>query len=107
MGIAVSVVWRVVIVVVQYFCVSAQRAITTRLGYEEGVRVILEGDGFEVVIGDVEGKRGYTKQTIYLGTGTGADATNLEVGVVVEVDEVGVSLGETGECSGSVELCFE
>ena len=39
--------------------------------------------------------------------GAGANTMNLEVGVVVEVDEVGMALGESGEGSGSVELCFE
>ena len=37
-GIVVSVVWRVGIVVVRCFCVLARRAITTRLGGEEGCR---------------------------------------------------------------------
>ena len=32
---------------------------------------------------------------------------NLEVGVVVEIDEVGMALGESGKGSSSVELCLE
>ena len=32
---------------------------------------------------------------------------DLEVGVVVEADEVGVALGESGKGLGSVELCLE
>ena len=42
-----------------------------------------------------------------MGAGTRTDTTNLEVGVVVEVDEVGMSLGESGKGGGSMKLCFE
>ena len=42
-----------------------------------------------------------------MGAGTRANTTNLEVGIVVEVYEVGMSLGEVGESSGLVELGFE
>ena len=42
-----------------------------------------------------------------MGAGSRADATNLEVGIVVEVYEVGMSLGQAGEGSGSVELGLE
>jgi len=34
-------------------------------------------------------------------------STDLKVGVVVEVDPVGVSLGELGEGSGFLKLSFE
>ena len=68
---------------------------------------VLERDGFKVTIGDIEGKGGSSVVTIDTGEGTGANTTNLEVGVVVEIDEVGMALGELGEGSGSVELCLE
>ena len=42
-----------------------------------------------------------------MGARTGTDTANLEVGIVVEVYEVGVSLGEAGEGSSSMELCLE
>ena len=42
-----------------------------------------------------------------MGAGSRANSSNLEVGIVVEVDEVCVSLGESGECSSSEELCLE
>jgi len=44
---------------------------------------------------------------IYSGEGTGAYTTNLEVGVVIEIDEVGVSLGKFGKGSGLFKLLFE
>ena len=42
-----------------------------------------------------------------MGAGAGAYTTDLEVGIVIEIDPVGVSLGKLGKGSGSVELCFE
>ena len=46
-------------------------------------RSVLDGDGFKVVVSDVEDKRGSFTISIYVGEGTGAYATDLEVGVVV------------------------
>ena len=42
-----------------------------------------------------------------MGAGTGANTTNLEIGIFVKVYEVGVSLGEAGKGSSSMELCLE
>jgi hypothetical protein len=67
----------------------------------------LDRNGFEVVIGDVEDEGGDTEQEIYSGEGTRAYTTNLEIGIVVEIDPVGVSLGKSGKGFGSVEFCFE
>ena len=67
----------------------------------------MEGDGFEVTVGDIEGEGVSFSVAFYQRAGTGTDTTNLEVGVVVEVDEVGMSLGESGESSCSMEFCLE
>ena len=68
---------------------------------------VLEGDGFKISVGDVEGKGVSLPIAFYEGAGTWADTTNLEVGVVVKVYEVGVSLGEAGKGSSSMELCLK
>ena len=52
----------------------------------------------------VDDKGGNSKESIYSGQGTGANTTNLEVGVVIEVDKVGMSLGELGEGDCLFEL---
>ena len=57
----------------------------------------MDGDGFEVAISGVDDERSNSKEAIYSGQGTGANTTDLEVGIVVEVDPVGMSLGELGE----------
>ena len=69
-------------------------------------RCVLEGDGFEVSIGDIEGEGVSLSVAFYEGAGTGTDTTNLEIGIVVEVYEIGMSLGEAGEGSSSMELCL-
>ena len=70
-------------------------------------RGVLEGDGFEVSIGDIEGKGGSSVVTIDTGKGTGANTTDLEVGVVVEIDKVGMALGELSKGSCSFILLLE
>jgi hypothetical protein len=68
---------------------------------------VLEGDGFEISVGDVEGEGVSFSIAFYKGAGTGANTTNLEVGVVVEVNEVGVSLGELSKGGCSFILLLE
>ena len=58
---------------------------------------VLDRDGFEVVIGGVEDEGGDTEETIYLGQGTRTNTTDLEIGIVVKVDPVGMLLGELSE----------
>ena len=70
-------------------------------------RGVLEGDGFEVSIGDIKSKGGSSVVTIDTGEGTGANTMDLEVGVVVEVDKVGMALGELSKGSCSFILFLE
>ena len=49
------------------------------------------------MVGGVEDEGGDTEETIYSGQGTGANTTDLEIGIVVEVGPVSMSLGELGE----------
>ena len=77
------------------------------LAMRRGVRVILEGDRFEVSIGDIEGEGVSLSVTFYEGTRAGTYTTNLKVGIIVETNPVGVALGESGKGSCSVELCLE
>ena len=69
-------------------------------------RGVLDGNGFEVTVGDIEGEGMSFSIAFYKRAGTRTDTTNLEVGIVVEVYEVGMSLGEAGEGSSSMELCL-
>ena len=59
------------------------------------------------MVGSVDDEGGYTEETIYLGQGTGANTTNLEIGIVVEVDPIGMSLGELGESDCFLEFVTE
>ena len=68
---------------------------------------VLDRDRFEVVVGGVEDERGAAEEAIYSGQGTGTNTTNLEVGIVVEVDPVGVSLSELGEGDCFLEFVTE
>ena len=68
---------------------------------------VLDGNGFEVVVGGVDNKRGSSPETIYSRDGTGMYTVNLEIGVIVEVDEIGVSLSEFSKGSSSFELFLE
>jgi len=67
----------------------------------------LDGDRFEVTVGDIEGEGMSFSIAFYKRAGTRTDTTNLEVGIVVEVDEVGVSLGELSKGSCSFILFLE
>ena len=42
-----------------------------------------------------------------MGAGTGANTTDLEVGIVVEVDPIGMALGELGESNCFLEFVTE
>ena len=68
---------------------------------------VLKGDGFKVVIGNVENEGGSSPKVIYSQERTGAYTTNLEIGVVVKEAEVGVSLGELGEGGSFLKLVSE
>ena len=57
----------------------------------------MDRDGFEVVVCGVKDKGGNAEESIYSGERAGTNMTNLEIGIVVEVDPVGMSLGELGE----------
>ena len=56
-------------------------------------RSVLDRNGFEVVVSDVESEGGSFPKAIYLGERTGAYTTDLEVGIIVEINPVGVTLG--------------
>ena len=60
---------------------------------------VLEGDGFEVVVSDVKNERSPSPKTIYYGEGTWTYSSNLEIGIIIEETEVGVSLGKLGQCN--------
>ena len=68
---------------------------------------VLKGNGFEVMVSDVKYEGSSSPKSIYLGKGAGVDSLNLEVGVVVEETEVGVSLGELGKGGSFLELVSE
>ena len=68
---------------------------------------VLDRDRFEVAVGSVDDKGGDTEESIYSGQGTGMNTTDLEIGIVVEVDPVGMSLGELGEGNCFLELVTE
>ena len=65
---------------------------------------VLDRDGFEIVVGGVENEGGSSTISIYTGKRAWSDTTNLEVGVVVEVDPVSMLLGKGGKCRGGLEL---
>ena len=56
------------------------------------------------MVSGVEDEGGDAEEAVYSGQGTGANTTNLEIGVVIEIGPVGMSLGELGEGDCLFEL---
>ena len=103
-GIVVSVAWRVGMLSFGVFAFRHDGQSPLVLASEGRV---LEGDGFKVTVGDIEGKRVSFSIAFYEGTGSRSDPLELEVSVVVEIDEVGVSLGKLSKGSCSFILLLE
>jgi len=70
-------------------------------------RRVLDGDGFKIMVGDVDDEKGSSPKTVYARERTGANTTNLEVSIVVEVNEVGMSLSEFSKGGCSLKLLLE
>ena len=65
---------------------------------------VLDGDRFEVVIGDVYDERSSSPEVIYSGKGARVDSSDLKICVIVQEGEVCVSLSELGKGTSFLEL---
>ena len=70
-------------------------------------RGVLEGDRFEITVGDIEGEGVPLSVTFNEGARSWSDSAKLEVGIVVKVNEVGMALGELPKGSCSLILLLE
>ena len=64
----------------------------------------MDGDGFKVMIGDVDNEGSSSPKAIYSGDKTGMNLPNLKIRIIVQEGEVHVSLGKLGEGDSFLEL---
>ena len=66
--------------------------------------IVLDGDWFEVMIGDIDNERSSSPEVVYSGEGAGMNLLNLKICVIVQEGEVRVSLSKLGKGTGFLKL---